>query len=262
MSTKLHHGYRIDAAEAGVAGDGLARLPRRLTAVFTPVYEAEYLRCVVAMAAAMWDAGVASRYDSTLAAADMALLEAQADIARTGVRNPRLDFQCEVSVLCDPDDDEHLYALLFTERDAYRQAWLSIPGVDPWPYWNNTDRPDELTEAEWDTRRSTWDRVLPANSAPAKVGWSWSLLPSGHTMFASRQDDDRLARYLPSDQQRARALAYGHSQVTSLFECARMPERSQVEAAVAEVTRSILAEGLSPVSVSDLRGSRKKTRPF
>jgi len=42
-------------------------------------------------------------------------------------------------------------------------------------YWNNTDRPDEVSEEEWDQRSEDWDKAL-GDSAPAQVGFSYSCI--------------------------------------------------------------------------------------
>ena len=42
----------------------------------------------------------------------------------------------------------------------YLNNLLKLPYIKEYGYWNNTDKPDELTEEEWDQRRSDWNEVL------------------------------------------------------------------------------------------------------
>lgn len=45
----------------------------------------------------------------------------------------------------------------------YLNNLLKLPYIKEYGYWNNTDKPDELTEEEWDERRSDWNEVLDRN---------------------------------------------------------------------------------------------------
>ena len=41
---------------------------------------------------------------------------------------------------------------------------------DDYSYWNNTDKPDNVTEGEWDERRDTWKDILGSSWVPDEVG--------------------------------------------------------------------------------------------
>lgn len=196
MSTKIHDGYRLPA-DTSMFG-----LLRELRKSITPTYEDLYATAVVRQAT--FDADDILRGDtnesgtvkvsSPLTAAVLTLDRAHHQIAKTGQRNPGLDLNFEVVVMCDPQDPGDLYAIIYTEQDAYRDAWNRIEGVEPFGYWNNTDRPDDITDDEWDSRRRTWNRVIPDLTAPSTIGWAWSLLGDMHQV-----DHDRLIE-LASDR--------------------------------------------------------------
>ena len=91
-------------------------------------------------------------------------------------RVPLLDLTFSYTVMDDPADPGWLYATLYTEQPVFEQVWLETPGVEAFPYWNNSDRPDELTEAAWDERRDIWERVLPGWTPPARIGLCWNFV--------------------------------------------------------------------------------------
>lgn len=50
--------------------------------------------------------------------------------------------------------------LRFCEQQPLIDLFEAMSEVEPYPYWNNTDRPDELTQEEWDARGAEWDRLV------------------------------------------------------------------------------------------------------
>lgn len=225
MSTKIHHGYRID--------DGLLDERSFVAAargVFGPVYEADYLGLATELAAFIADCRAidpsrdldigaaaigagdpisASNPLPPLLIADQVMARMQRAIAESGHRNLTFDFGCEIVLLRDLAGDGALYALLYTERRSYTRQWESLRAVTPHPYWNSTDRPDDVTDDEWEQRRLTWDRLLPRHDPPAIRGLSWSLIADLHTTSAlavANSDPARIDMAVPSASARLRAL--------------------------------------------------------
>lgn len=226
MSTRIHHGYRID--------DDLLDERSFVAAargVFGPIYEAEYLTLAVAIATQVHDCrllaagqpidvgavAVGSAGDdvpptnvmNALSVADRVMARTHAAIRDSGLRNPTFDFACEIVLLRDLGGDGGLYALLYTDRSTYRETWAGLRSVTPWPYWNSTDRPDDITYDEWEQRRLTWDRLLPCYDPPAIRGLSWSLIADLHTtssLAVANSDPARIDMAVPSASARLRAL--------------------------------------------------------
>jgi hypothetical protein len=128
------------------------------------------------------------------------------DTKRTRV--PGADFACDIAFLEDPQDHA-LYALLFSERPEYRAAWESFEEVTPFAYWDNTDRPEEVTAEEWELRRQTWDRVLPYDDdIPSQRGITWSLLADmHHAAIHFVFHAENITPYIPTINARARVIA-------------------------------------------------------
>lgn len=71
-----------------------------------------------------------------------------------------LDFNYKVGVLPNGLGREHTpLVLLFSERAGheYREALAEAGVVEEYGYWNNVDRPDDITKAEWKVREKAWD---------------------------------------------------------------------------------------------------------
>lgn len=52
------------------------------------------------------------------------------------------------------------YGIPCGDRDMVVE-FLKLPGVEEYGYWNNTDRPEKLTAAQWNRRAKTWDELIP-----------------------------------------------------------------------------------------------------
>lgn len=94
--------------------------------------------------------------------------------SREKAHKHQLDRDVSVTFVSDPADTAWTLALLYTTHEPYEQAWEALDGVEPWPYWNVTDRPDDVSEDEWEQRRQAWDRAI-GWMPPALVGVSWEL---------------------------------------------------------------------------------------
>ena len=101
--------------------------------------------------------------------------------------DPRLSLECSVSFVADSEGSEWGYAYPFASNTALRKIWPSLPGVEEYGYWNNTDGPREISEEDWDERGDVWERVL---------GWeSWAEcgvrceppIPSPFLLYVTRQ---------------------------------------------------------------------------
>lgn len=50
-------------------------------------------------------------------------------------------------------------------------------------YWNNTDRPDEVTSSQWSRRKKVWDEIFADSSMPADVGVNINLSKADQKIF-------------------------------------------------------------------------------
>lgn len=198
MSTKIHNGYRWEPPRVWHSPADPFRLVSRFNDVVTPAVNLAYTRRVVEQAVEQIDrsdtAAICARIGVVAFVQHHRPLETTA-AARRGERSPD-DFSCQIVILCDPADGDRLYFLTYTEADI-DDAVLAIEWTREYRYWNNTDRPDDITEHQWEQRRETWDRVI-GRVAPARRGLTWTCAPP----ILVR---DRLLDFVPSRESRARA---------------------------------------------------------
>ena len=186
MSWKVHHGYRLPTSTS------IPRLCRDLRIRMSPVHRELALEAVgmTALLLAADEASVekvadavsngqvkatTSRWCPTLLAQAAAIVDTVQERLRrpAALRVPAaFDLAFSVAFVADVVESEWTYALLYTDRQELEEVWAATPGVEPWPWWNNTDRPDDVTEAEWDERGDVWRRML-GDDPPGHVGCSW-----------------------------------------------------------------------------------------
>lgn len=53
-------------------------------------------------------------------------------------------------------------------------------------YWNNSDRPDELTASQWARRKKVWDQIFAESSIPSEVGVNINLAKEEQQLFNHR----------------------------------------------------------------------------
>lgn len=161
MSTKIHNGYRLRSDSLSAVGATLAKLREsvRLLAGGSMAQRiaADAVR-VIDLHALGRPIPADLRYegDSPLVWAMTRAMDRYRAVRRTSVRDPEYDPECEVGVWPHAD---MAYLNVCTERGEYLPVLASLPGVEPYPYWDNNDRPPEVTAAQWARRGAAWRRA-------------------------------------------------------------------------------------------------------
>jgi hypothetical protein len=70
-----------------------------------------------------------------------------------GLKAPHID--TEFNVVLIPTQNIVL-GIVYTAHNEWYNAWCEHPGVKEYYYWNNADKPDEISEEEWEKRESDW----------------------------------------------------------------------------------------------------------
>lgn len=108
---------------------------------------------------------------SPLYASYQKMQEAEQRIIAEKIKKPEYDFFCDIVFF--PMENEIL-AMLFAEQKSYIELFKEMPGVKPYPYWNNTDRPADLTEDQWKIRELKWKEAVGYTGVPSLEGLSVS----------------------------------------------------------------------------------------
>lgn len=106
-----------------------------------------------------------------LSAAWFYLAEEERKGRRENTRHPATDLETSWTII--PANGK-TYCILFTEHDRLRRIFKRATGATPYPYWNNTDRPSNLTQKAWEARGDEWKRALNAPTT-AECGWTMDM---------------------------------------------------------------------------------------
>ena len=84
----------------------------------------------------------------------------------------------DVSISLFPDTVGDCRETLAIAHHTFDEQFALIESCglfESFPYWNNTDPPEEINEAEWDLRQDRWDAVLGESGRPADRGLNLNL---------------------------------------------------------------------------------------
>lgn len=209
MSIKIHHGFAIDQTFGSV--QALHHLVSEFRAEVKPLAKRFLRAAFIKDAVTEFDRrhiGLVSQ-DAGKSPASHAwstMLEAHAKI-RDDRRHPQYDVTCSLALL--PHPDGRILGMMYTEIDAWLDLWLKKPGVCEYAYWDNTDRPDDLTAAEWRARREAWGAVVldHPGAVPAHNGFTADIHGEGYPPDPDELTEEAVRDVLPTIEQRTRRLA-------------------------------------------------------
>jgi len=178
VSTKIYNGYRIDKCSLSELQAFCMRLRDRMEQVYEMLYASKVMKEAVDIIdeGALLNAGLYVRRDidkevlraidnpksSPLWSAMWMVHERSNKIKETMKRDTAYDFDCQITFI--PKKDKIL-AMIFTEQRLLEEVFsghLSIAAprqVHKYGYWDNSDKPDCVSEEEWDKRAQDWDDV-------------------------------------------------------------------------------------------------------
>lgn len=88
---------------------------------------------------------------------------------RSGLNNP-LNFQAAIVVYPFKDS---IYVQFFGVREI--KKYINKKFSD-FHYQNQTDKPDKVTDKEWNQREKVWDEIFKVNSKPSTAGLTFPLI--------------------------------------------------------------------------------------
>ena len=88
---------------------------------------------------------------------------------------PSIDYTCQLVLIPYKND---IMILKYTEqRDLYEGLFKDI-GIESFYYWNNTDKPEEISEAHWSKREIIWKEtgIFEVGAIPSQKGLTYELV--------------------------------------------------------------------------------------
>ena len=71
-----------------------------------------------------------------------------------------------------------ILAVPICNNERLMNALLENENITEYGYWNNTDKPDNVSNREWNTRKSDWDKALPGIGVLRENGFIFDLIDS------------------------------------------------------------------------------------
>lgn len=80
-----------------------------------------------------------------------------------------------------------VYAIVYAPKaEELIEKYIQAGVWRDFSYWNNTDRPDELTSSQWARRKKVWDEIFTDSSIPSEVGVNINLAKEEQQLFNHR----------------------------------------------------------------------------
>jgi hypothetical protein len=93
--------------------------------------------------------------------------------------------------------EQTILATLHTNQADYHALWSTMPEVQPYLYWSNTDRPKEVAQEQWLERGRNWAMAMEPTWIPSLQGFSAKI-----TNSSPIPSIDNVMEYLPSFESR------------------------------------------------------------
>lgn len=129
--------------------------------------------------------------------------EAKKKVLGEGVRDITWDATFDVCLM--PFGGDVLVTYYLEQDLGYRQALLDA-GFEDFHYQNSTDRPQGISEDDWELRSSTWNALLPGRTSPRDVGLLFQAVTWDDLYDAFFASDLREA-LMPAEDERRKAVS-------------------------------------------------------
>jgi hypothetical protein len=202
MSTKIYNGYLLDSSIGNLKDIEL--ISKKLQAFaeekLVPIASGLLAKQIAIEAYRDMDAIAIERYGAGISVSggidiSNAIEKATFRIhhrvdtsAERGLRDPAVDMRAIFTIF--PMQDKTL-AILFADNSDIIAAVDASGLFTEYAYWNNTDKPDDISQQEWDQRKKDWDLAIGETGRPNVNGYQVSLIHEG--FFPALTDEEVIA---------------------------------------------------------------------
>jgi len=207
MSTKIYNGYYIENRSLMELYEFVMNLRKRMGDTLREIYYkmmADICTNLIDTAAIqkiekdlLKQYGIKTDKDSPLYTAFTILMKNRSETKKTVRRNPDYNYECTLVFI--PIRDKIL-CLLYTEQAEFKTVWENTDGIHEYSYWNNMDKPRDLTEKEWEKRRKDWDEGLGKIGVPALRGFTVECTDVNSCPVPLAEE---IVKYIPTIEDRA-----------------------------------------------------------
>lgn len=191
MSTKIYNGLRIKY----MTMQELVPFSRELRAQLEPIAKEEFLKSYTKMleeAIVFIQTGVQidsciKNYNELSALENPTFKDVnrvidkeirqfvKANKSATTITESVSEFDFDTS-LCVFPLSRKILAVPICNNERLMRTLLENENITAYGYWNNTDKPDDVSNREWNTRKSDWDKALPGIGVLRENGFIFDLI--------------------------------------------------------------------------------------
>lgn len=191
MSTKIYDGVRIEVASAYE----LTQLVKSIRERLLPIAQQEYYKALAKMLEQAYayqkyqvnlDGGLQNFTEIKDTAPD-SLVSVLSQTARQTINANKsaqtilefvreLDFDVKLMVFALPDG--RFLGIPYAENSALFNALMETPEIKEYGYWDNTDKPTEISKKAWKKRKDDWNLALPGIGVPLEEGFEYKIVSS------------------------------------------------------------------------------------
>lgn len=261
MSTKIFNGYYIDLCTLQELQDFSMLLREKIIGKIERLYAKKLLELSTYNHDEKYVCKpyIPQKY-YPLMSAEWKIDERFYNIEKTNRRDPEYDFGFDVTFV---PTETKILTLIYTEQAECIKLFESFPNVHPYPYYNNTDKPNTISDEDWDARGHEWDKALEPYDVPALQGFSIKCL-----IYLPLFNKEELAAYLdliPSFQQRVNHFAkiqqwdlffrrykYHYNTQPQIYECLEWIETKAGNDKLAQLRAKISKQLKHDITIEDL----------
>jgi len=139
----------------------------------------------------------ADNIDKVLVKVYMEYFDRIGEVERTNKRDRAIDFSFSLTIF--PRTPKRSIGVVYTEHQDLFNAFLESEYLSDYSYWSNTDKPEELSETEWQKRRVEWDKSIDRVTY-GRSGLTFTVVDTLHPSI----DYNDFKEFLPSFEQRCK----------------------------------------------------------
>jgi hypothetical protein len=155
MSTKIY-----DAVISELSLEQLLENFKKEIPVVKKIVKSEYNRLLAQQSIELFDASETLTIKEAIGNAN-AKNQETLDSIKLNARVP-YDLNFEYSVLLFPLENKTLM-MFFCQNIKFHRHFMSLPYVSDYHYQNSSDKPENISQEDWNKRSSDWDTVLGGN---------------------------------------------------------------------------------------------------
>ncbi len=93
-----------------------------------------------------------------------------------------------------------IFCPIYEIKEKVDIYFKNMDGISSFEYWNNTDKPDEISQREWNKREKIWDSILEGSSSKKQVGFYKNIV-DGRFIHPYMPDNSVFSKYSLNDKE-------------------------------------------------------------